>query len=71
MDHNDGLTSRCTRRRPMRTQAAEVGGVRGKYAKRFREGTTIVLINPEMVEAFPTEAAVNEAPLPFPAHTAY
>ena len=37
------------------------GGVRGKYAKRFREGTNIVLIDPEMVEAFPTEAAVNEA----------
>jgi hypothetical protein len=37
------------------------GGVRGKYAKRFREGTNIVLIDPDMVEAFPTEAAVNEA----------
>ena len=37
------------------------GGVRGKYAKRFREGTNIVLIDPEMLEAFPTEAAVNEA----------
>ena len=37
------------------------GGVRGKYAKRFREATNIVLIDPDMVEAFPTEAAVNEA----------
>ena len=31
------------------------GGVRGKYARRFREGTNIVLIEPEMAEAFPTE----------------
>jgi hypothetical protein len=37
------------------------GGVRGKYAKRFREGANIVLIDPDMAEAFPTETAVNEA----------
>lgn len=41
--------------------ASMKGGVRGKYAKRYREGTNIVLIDPDMVEAFPTEAAVNEA----------
>lgn len=37
------------------------GGVRGKYVERVREGTNIVLIEPEVVEAFPTEQAVNEA----------
>lgn len=37
------------------------GGVRGKYARRAREGTNIVLIQPEVAEAFPTEQAVNEA----------
>ena len=37
------------------------GGVRGKYARRFREGTNIVLVEPEVAEAFPTEDAVNEA----------
>jgi hypothetical protein len=37
------------------------GGVRGKYVERFREGTNIVLIEPEVAEAFPTEQAVNEA----------
>jgi hypothetical protein len=37
------------------------GGVRGKHAKRFREGTNIVLVQPEVAEAFPTEDAVNEA----------
>ncbi len=41
--------------------ASMKGGVRGKYARRFREGTNIVLLDPEMVEAFPTEDAVNEA----------
>jgi hypothetical protein len=37
------------------------GGVRGKYVQRIREGTNIVLIEPEVSEAFPTEKAVNEA----------
>lgn len=37
------------------------GGVRGKYAQRFREGTNIVLLQPEIAAAFPNEAAVNEA----------
>ena len=38
-----------------------VGGVRGKYVQRLREGSNIVLIEPEVAEAFPTEQAVNEA----------
>jgi hypothetical protein len=37
------------------------GGVRGKYVRRAREGTNIVLIEPEVSAAFPTEQAVNEA----------
>lgn len=34
---------------------------RGKYVKRLRLGTNIVLIEPEVADAFPTAAAVNEA----------
>lgn len=41
--------------------ASMKGGVRGKYYKRFREGSNIVLIDPEVTEAFPSEASVNEA----------
>ena len=37
------------------------GGVRGKYVRRARQGTNIVLIEPEIAGAFPTEEAVNEA----------
>ena len=47
--------------RPEYDFASMKGGVRGKYAKRVREGTNIVLLDPEVVEAFPTEHAVNEA----------
>lgn len=35
-------------------------GVRGKCAERFREGTNLVLLAPDVAEAFPTAEAVNE-----------
>ena len=47
--------------RPEYDFASMEGGVRGKYVNRLREGTNIVLIEPEVSEAFPTEQAVNEA----------
>ncbi len=37
------------------------GGVRGKYAAQYRAGTNLVLLDPELTEAFPTDAAVNQA----------
>ncbi|MEK6300806.1 MAG: hypothetical protein AABO41_08805 [Acidobacteriota bacterium] len=37
------------------------GGLQGKYAGRYREGTNLVLLAPDVARAFPTEEAVNEA----------
>jgi hypothetical protein len=37
------------------------GGVRGKYADRFKEGTNLVLLAPDVASVFPDEQAVNEA----------
>jgi hypothetical protein len=37
------------------------GGVRGKYAKRYRTGTNLVLLEPDVARAFRSERAVNEA----------
>ncbi len=37
------------------------GLVRGKYAKRMRESSNIVVLKPEVAEAFPNEEAVNSA----------
>ncbi len=37
------------------------GGVRGKYAKRYRSGTNLVLLEPDVARAFTSERAVNEA----------
>lgn len=36
-------------------------GERGKYAARYREGTNIVLIEPELHRLFPNSEAVNRA----------
>ena len=36
-------------------------GVRGKYVERFRQGTNLVKLAPDIAAAFPTEDAVNEA----------
>ena len=36
-------------------------GVRGKYAKAYRKGTNIVLIDPDLHKLFPDSEAVNRA----------
>ncbi len=36
-------------------------GVRGKYAQRYRVGTNIVVLDPDLVERFPNSEAVNRA----------
>ena len=37
------------------------GGVRGKYAQRYQEGTNVVLLAPDVAEVFPDEESVNKA----------
>lgn len=36
-------------------------GIRGKYTERYRAGTNLVLLDPDVAKAFPSEEAVNEA----------
>ena len=36
-------------------------GVRGKYFKRFTQGSNIVVLEPAIQKAFPTSEAVNKA----------
>jgi hypothetical protein len=47
--------------RPEYDFASMKGGVRGKYFGPYRKGTNVVLIEPDVAAAFPTEGAVNEA----------
>ncbi|MEH1926604.1 MAG: hypothetical protein V7K14_25120 [Nostoc sp.] len=37
------------------------GGIKGKYIERYRSGTNLVLLDPDVAQAFPNDAAVNEA----------
>jgi hypothetical protein len=37
------------------------GGIRGKYIERYRTGTNVVLLDPDVAKAFPTSESVNEA----------
>ncbi len=37
------------------------GGVRGKYIARYRAGTNLVLLSPDVAEYFPDEQSVNTA----------
>ena len=36
-------------------------GIRGKYAKKYKKGTNVVIIDPEVAEFFPNENSVNDA----------
>jgi hypothetical protein len=37
------------------------GGDRGKYARRYAEGSNVVVLSPDVAEAFPSSESVNEA----------
>ena len=44
----------------MRDHYDFMGGVRGKYAKRYAEGTNVVVLDPDVARMFPNRDAVNE-----------
>jgi hypothetical protein len=54
-------TSAKQRGASMRAEYDFSKAVRGKYAKRFKEATNIVVLAPEVAEVFPDSAAVNDA----------
>ena len=37
------------------------GGVRGKYARRYAQGTNVVVLEPDVAKAFPNAEAVNSS----------
>jgi hypothetical protein len=36
-------------------------GIQGKYAKKYKEGTNIVVIEPDVAKVFPDHDSVNQA----------
>jgi hypothetical protein len=49
------------RTREMRDEYDFSGGLRGKYVDRYRRGINVVLLDPELAEAFPDSKSVNDA----------
>jgi hypothetical protein len=47
--------------RPEYDFAQMAGASRGKYVERYRAGTNLVRLDPDVAQAFPDDAAVNEA----------
>ena len=45
----------------MRAEYDFTNGIRGKYAARYRRGTNVVLLDPEIAAAFPDSKSVNDA----------
>ena len=45
----------------MRDEYDFSGGVRGKYAKRFAEGSNIVVLDPDVARVFSDSVSVNRA----------
>lgn len=45
----------------MRSEYVLRGGVRGKYYERYKQGTNVVLLEPDLAEVFRNSAIVNEA----------
>ena len=45
----------------MRAEYDFSGGVRGKYARKYAEGTNIVVLDPEVQDVFPDAKSANRA----------
>ncbi len=45
----------------MRPEYDIKGGVRGKYYERYRQGTNLVLLEPDVAAVFPDSESVNRA----------
>ncbi len=45
----------------MRENYDFTGSVRGKYARRYAQGTNLVLLEPDVAKAFPNASSVNDS----------
>jgi hypothetical protein len=55
------MPAKSNQRDEMRDHYDFSGGVRGKYAARFAEGSNVIVLAPDVAEIFPDSVAVNEA----------
>ena len=62
------MSERNTSRKPLKVSEPEMrseydfaGAVRGKFRKRYLEGTNVVVLEPDIAKRFKDSASVNEA----------
>lgn len=60
-ENGDNMAGKTKQREEIRDHYDFSGGVRGKYAARYAEGTNVVVLAPDVAEFFPDSIAVNEA----------
>lgn len=54
--------AKTKRKKPeMREEYDFTSAVRGKYVERYRQGTNVVLLDPDVAKAFPNSESVNQA----------
>ena len=60
------MNEKHTSRKPLKVSEPEMrpeydfsGAVRGKYYKRYREGTNVVVLEPDVAKKFKNSASVN------------
>ena len=53
--------SKPSKKEEMRAEYDIRGGVRGKYYERYREGTNVVLLEPDVAAVFRNSQSVNQA----------
>ena len=61
---NENRMKKASRPKRKRSEVPDIdftGGIRGKYAARYAEGTNLVALSPDVAAVFPDSAAVNEA----------
>ena len=57
----DVIMKKAASKDEMRPEYDFSAGVRGKYAGRYRQKTNVIVLDPEIAEAFPDSNSVNEA----------
>lgn len=55
------MKKQTKRSRSMLAEYDFSNGVRGKYAKRYAQGTNLVVLAPDVAKVFPTAEAVNDS----------
>lgn len=59
--NGETMASKTRQADEMRSHYDFSGGVRGKYAARYAEGTNVIVLAPDVAAMFPDSVAVNEA----------